>query len=119
MRRSTEHTRAEYAAPAPRFYKVELAGKSDVLRHSQPPVEIQQVDAAAQQNMLAVVDEFGFLAVPDFVGSRPAAQKRTRLKHLHRVPRPAQCCRCCESGQTSADDDDLSHRNAWAYKGPD
>ena len=29
----------------------------------QPPVKIQQVDAAAQQDMLAVIDELGLLAV--------------------------------------------------------
>src|SRR5260370_396462 len=47
--------------------------KSDVGGHIQPLVEIEQVDAAAQQDVLAVVDGLG---IADFVRGRAAAQER-------------------------------------------
>ena len=44
---------------AARLDKEELLVKLDPIRHAQAAVEIHQIDAAAQQHVLAVVDHFG------------------------------------------------------------
>ncbi len=41
------------------FDKEKLLVKLDPIRHAQAAVEIHQIDAAAQQDVLAVVDDFG------------------------------------------------------------
>ena len=79
---------------------------------SQPAIKIQQIDAAAQQDVLAVVDDLGVLAVADFVGRGAAAQERARFQHSDRVAGAAQRRRGCgKPSQTSANDDDISHRS--------
>ena len=54
----------EHGDPAARFNEVELAKEADALADAQPLVEIQQVYAAAQQHVLAVVDGFGYIFAP-------------------------------------------------------
>ncbi len=50
-------------APA-RFQEIKLAMKTDAVAHAQPRVKIQQVDAAAQQDVLAIVDGFRLALAP-------------------------------------------------------
>ena len=46
---------------AARLDEVEFAGKTHPVAHAQPAVEIEQIHAAAQQHVLAVVDHLGIL----------------------------------------------------------
>ena len=64
----------------------------DAIPNSQPLVEIQQVDAAAQQNVLAVVDGFGRLAIRprQRIRGSPSAQKRPRFVQVHLEARAPQ-----------------------------
>ena len=48
----------KHRSPAARLHKEELLVKLDPVRHAQAAVEIHQIDAAAQQHVLAVVDHF-------------------------------------------------------------
>ena len=59
----------------------------DPIHYSQAPVEIQQIDAAAQQHMLAIVDGFRdlFAAGRHRVGGGTAAQIGTRFEQIDLV----------------------------------
>ena len=65
--------------------EIELAIELDAVAHAQPLVEIQQVDAAAQQDVLAVVDGLGFLAGRGGKRIRRGApaQERPRFEQVH------------------------------------
>ena len=89
----------------PGSMKIEFTVEDDVAGDAQARVEIQQVDAAAQQDVLAVVD--GFAA--GLIRSGAAAQERTGFQHDERDTRAAQRSGCRESGQSAADDDNI-HR---------
>ena len=79
-----------------------------------PPVEIQQVDAAAQQDVLAVVDGLAGLAFasPARVGRGAAAQKRARFEQIDFESRAAQRGRRSQSGQSAAGNQHATHSNA-------
>ena len=95
--------------PPARLDEVKLAIKPDPVPHAQPPVKIQQVDAAAQQNVLAVVDHFTFAARRAAVGSSASAQKAAGFEQFHFKSGAAQRRRRRESGQTAADHDGCGH----------
>ena len=69
--------RLQHGDAAAGFDEVELAIEADALADAEPLVEIQQIDAAAQQHVLAVVDGLGdlFAAGGNRVGGGAAAQK--------------------------------------------
>jgi hypothetical protein len=77
--------RAQHRDPPAGLDEVELAIEADAVADAQPLVEIQQVDAAAQQHVLAVVDGLGdlFAARRNRVGRGAAAQIRARLVQIH------------------------------------
>ena len=93
--------------------------KRDIVFDAEALVKIHQIDAAAQQDVLAVVDGFRI----DFVGGRASAQERAGFEELHRMAGGAEGGGGRESGQTSADDDRLQARGtcrlgaSWARTG--
>jgi hypothetical protein len=93
MRRGRQPARAQQAAPPARLDKDEVAIEPDLALDSQAAVKIQKIDAAAQQNVLAVVDGLGIFARADFVRSGAPAQKSPRFQDSHRVPGAGQSCR--------------------------
>src|SRR5208282_4661102 len=60
VQRGWEPAGLQNRSSATGFDKEKLPVKLDSVRHAQAAVEIHQIDAAAQQYMLAVVDHFGF-----------------------------------------------------------
>ena len=90
--------------------EVKLAIKANAVAHAQPRIKIQQVDATAQQDVLAVVDQDGRV-----VGWRErkrgsaAAQKRAGFKYLDAEPGAAQGGRGGKAGQSATDDDCARH----------
>ena len=68
---------------------------------AQAAVEIQQIDAAAQQDVLAVVDGLRI----DLVGGRAAAQERARFEEFDGVPGAGERRGRSQSRQAAADDD--------------
>ena len=55
MGRGRQHSGAEGTAPAAGFYEAKLAVKPNVVQDAKALVEIQEIIAAAQQDVLAVV----------------------------------------------------------------
>ena len=79
---------------------------ADLVAHAQALVEIEQVDAAAQQHVLAVVDHFGILVGGrDGKGCGASAEEGPRLRQFHMESRAAQSRRGGESRQTAAEDE--------------
>ena len=63
MQRRWQSPTAQNGDAAAGLDEIELAVKLDAVPHAQAYVKIQQVDAAAQQHVLAIVDGLGdFLA---------------------------------------------------------
>src|SRR5258708_26935921 len=106
MQWSRKYARAQQARTTTRFQEHEVAMKLDLALDTQPPVEVQQVDAAAQQDVLAVVDGLAIVTA-DVIRSRAPAQKGTSLQQTNRVTRIRQCSRRRQSGQAAAHDDYL------------
>ena len=110
MQRSGQRAAAQRGNAAAGLDEVKLAIEADAVPHAQPPVEIQQVDAAAQQHVLAVVDQLGsVVGRRERKRSRAAAQKRARFEHLDAEPGAAQRRRRREPGQSAAYDDRARH----------
>ena len=65
MERRRQPAAAQDRGAAARLQEVELAMEADAVADAQPRIKIEQVDAAPQQDVLAVVDGLGFaLAAP-------------------------------------------------------
>ena len=85
--------------------------KADAVAHAQPRVKIQQVDAAAQQNVLAVVDRLRLALGPggQVVGRGAPARKRPRFEHFHLESGAAQRRRRRQTGQPAARNQNFGH----------
>src|SRR5262249_25166097 len=105
MHRSRQSSPLYRASPPTRLDETKLRVKPYILRDPQPPVEVHQVDAAAQKYMLAVVDDLR----SGFIGGRPAPQEWPPFKDPNMMSRTPQ--RRCggEPGQSSADHDYVGH----------
>lgn len=104
-----QQTRAQDASLSSRLDERKFAVEGDLALDAQPPVKIEQIDAASQQDVLAIVDRL----FAKLVGSCASAQKRPRLEDLHRVPRSAQRRRRRQTGQPAAEHDHIGHRSAF------
>ena len=82
------------------------------LGDAQALVKIQQVDAAAHQHVLAVVD--GFRA--GLIGSGAAAEKRAGFQEPDAVTFAAQRGSRGKSGQSAADNDNVHRRASTGAK---
>ncbi len=70
-------------------------------------VEIDQVDAAAQENVLAVVDGFALLVgVRHLVRGRPSAEEGTAFEQIDVEPGIAQGSGGSQTRESSTGDDD-------------
>src|SRR5271157_93385 len=92
--------------------KVDLAMEADAVADAQALVEIQEVDAAAQHQVLAVIDGLRGILVGagNRVGGGASAQEGTRLKKIHVETSAAQggCRR--EAGQAATGYENRRHQ---------
>jgi len=86
---SGQHSTLEDGSASARFDEVELAMEADFILDAEPPVEIQQVDATVQQNVLAVVDHLRVVTAHG-PGRRPAAEEIARFVDIDFESRAAQ-----------------------------
>ncbi len=77
-----------------------IAIEGDLVRDAEAFIKIHQVDAAAEQEVLAVVDGLGVY----FVRSRAAAEEGARFEEFYGVAGGAESCRGGESGQAASGD---------------
>ena len=85
VQRRGQASAAKYGDAAARLDEIELAMELNALAYAQPLVEIQQIHAAPQQHVLAVIDGLGdlFPAGRNRVRGGAAPQKRARLEKRH------------------------------------
>ena len=124
MQRGRQRAAAQRGDASAGLDEVELAIEADTVPHAQPRVEIQQIDATAQQHVLAVVDQDGGVAgLRQRKRSRAAAQKGARFEDLDaKAGAPESRCRR-EAGQSAAYDDRAGHlrtataatQSIWSY----
>ena len=87
MRWLRKHACFEDAAASARLDEDELLVELNLVLDAETLIEVEEIDAAAQQDVLAVVD--GLAA--NFVGSRASAQERPGLKKIDLVAGGSQC----------------------------
>ena len=103
MQRRRQRAAAQRGDASARLHEIELAVPADFVGHAQPLVEIEQIDAAAQQHVLAVVDHLGILiGGRDRKGGGASAQKGPRLRQFDAKSRAAQGRRGGQAGQAAA-----------------
>ena len=81
MQRSRQEGRSDDRGAPARLQKGQPVIPANLFFHANVPVELQQIGAAAQQHMLAVVDDFAGAGM--LVGRRSAAKERARFKKGH------------------------------------
>src|SRR5579883_2485896 len=110
QRRRQTPTAQDRKAPAG-FEKIELAIEADAVAHAESGVKIQQVGAAAQQDVLAVIDDFGFrsLLSRSGIGRGAAAWKRPGFEDIDLESRAAERSRGGESGESAAGNENFGH----------
>ena len=62
MRGRRQYSALQHRGAPAGFHEMELPVKLNLVRGTQSPVQVEQIIAATQQNMLAVVDDFFRLA---------------------------------------------------------
>ena len=91
-----------FAAAALRIEKNQAIEEFDFARGADAAVEVLEIGAAAEGDVLAIVD---VLAVGQDVGSRAAAEKRALLKESNAPACFSQRDAGCQSRQPAADHD--------------
>ncbi len=110
MQRCGQRTSAQRGDAAARLDEVKLVIEANAVPHPQPAVEIQQIDATAQQHMLAIVDEEGIVVGrSERKRGGAAAQEWPGFEYLDAEPRASQRRRRRKTGQSTADDDHAGH----------
>src|SRR5947209_3177603 len=82
--------------------EVELGIEADAVVDAEAAVEVEEVDAAAQEHMLTIVDHLGvFIGRRHRIGCRAAAEKAARFVEIDLKARFAQSRRSRQSGESS------------------
>src|SRR5262249_37789731 len=90
MRRGGKHSGAQHAAASARLDEIELAMEAGGDFDAEAAIEVEQIHAAFQENVLAIVDGVG----AGLVGSRAAAEKRSRFEKAYFVACARESCGC-------------------------
>jgi len=115
MRGCGEKAGTKHTPTAAGLHEYKFAVKGDVTGDAQPSVKIEKIDAAAEQDVLAIVDGLAARARrAHFVRGRAPAEKRPSFEEPYLVTRAAKRSRSRESGQASADDDYIGHEGIAA-----
>jgi len=102
-----QYSSPHFRRPSTRLDKPVFRIKSDLVPHPKPLVKIEQVYAAPQEQMLAVIHHFRPLAAHG-PGRGASAQEGARLVKIHLETGAAQRRSRSQTGQAAA-----QHRNRW------
>src|SRR5260370_9651622 len=108
MKRRTQPAGSQYRRPSARLDEVELFVEMDPVGDVQALIEIHDIDAAAQQQVLALIDDFGAVA-RQRVGSGAATQESAGFEQVYLESLSTQRGGCCQAGETAANDDRSGH----------
>ncbi len=112
VERRRQPAAAQDGEAASGLQKVDLLMEADQVADPQALVEIQEVDAAAQQQVLAVIDGLGGVLVRagNGVGRGASAQERARLEEVHVETSAAQSGCRGEAGKAAAGYENRGHQ---------
>jgi hypothetical protein len=94
-----------------RLQEIEFAMEFEPVAHIEPFIKVEQVYTAAEQNVLAVIDDLGRLArgAGQRIRGRTPSQEGTRFKEFHLESCAPKGGGSRKSGEAAADDDDSRH----------
>jgi hypothetical protein len=104
-----EYSGLEKAAAAAGLDEDELFVELDLVFDAEAFVEVEQVDAAAQQDVLTVVDGLAFQFTADFVGRRSSTEEGAAFEDLNVMSCGGKGCGCGETSESAAEDDYRGH----------
>ena len=108
MQRLRQQTRVHGGHAAAWLDEIELFVEMNAVLDAQALVEIEQIYAAAQEDVLAVVDGLPVCGV-DGIGCSTPAEKAACFKEVDFKSGRPQGRRGCETRQATADDDSAGH----------
>ena len=82
--------------------KIQLLKPADLILDTEPPIEVDEIGAAAEKHVLAVVD--GLIGAGMFVRRCAATEIRTPLEQRDLHAGVGQCATCREAGETASED---------------
>src|SRR4051812_40332990 len=100
MQGCRKRSNVDNRVPSARFEEVQPRKPADFVLHSTSPIQVDQVGAAAEQDVLAVVDDLASPGV--LIRRRPAAQIRTPFIQPHSVPHFRQGAARGKTGKSAA-----------------
>src|SRR5260221_8790205 len=100
MQRSWERRRCNHGSKSSRLEEGQLLIPANFVLHSRAPVEIEQVGAAAEQHMLAIVDNFAGTGM--LIRRGAPAEIRAALKKGHAKTRFGEGAPGGEAGQSAS-----------------
>ena len=94
MERRRQSAAPQHRKLAARLNKVKLAKELDPVADTKALVEIEQVCAAAQENVLAVIDGLGWFVASGgrAIRCRAAAQERAHFEEIDVYAHASECC---------------------------
>ena len=104
-----EEAAFEDGDPASRLHEGDFGEEVDFVLDSEAAVEVEQVDAAAQEDVLAVIDDFG---IGEGVRGGATAEERAGFEEFHGGAGAAQGRGGGEAGKATADDNHVGHAAA-------
>jgi len=111
VKRGREAPAAERRNAAAGLDEVELPVEANVLADSEALIEVEEVDAAAEQHMLAVIDGFDLRAgrAGNRIGSGATAKEGARLEQVDLETSTTERGRGRQSGEPAAGDENFRH----------
>ncbi len=117
MRRGGKHAALEDGSAAAGFDEMEFAMEADFVFDAETAIEVEQIDAAAQQDVLAVVDHLGIFAA-DGPGGGAAAEEVAGFVDVDFESCAAESDGGGEAGEAAADYGDARHYSRAAISSP-
>src|ERR1700687_854245 len=104
MQRSRQRCRGDHGRAASRLEECQLLIPANFFLNSGAPIEIEQVGAAAEQHMLAIVNNFAGTGM--LIRRRAPAEIRATLKEGHAKPGFGEGASGREARQPASSDSD-------------
>ena len=89
--------------------EVELFVKVDLAGDTEPAIEVEEIDAALEQDVLAVVDDCAGIVTRCGIGRGAAAQEGSSLQDRNTMSGGAQCRGGGQPGESAAEHENVGH----------
>src|ERR1019366_3728407 len=111
MKRRRQRPRLQHRGATSRKDERDLVVPADLLLHSEPPIELDEIGTAAQQDVLTVVHNFR--GARQLIGGRAPTQIGTPLEQFNLVSGLGQRASCGKTGESAANNGDRRPLRVW------